>query len=58
MEIFPAWNASLNALSGILEQMRSVLDGTKLRRLAKLPKPVPLRAGLLATVDWMRHRRS
>jgi len=49
---------AVHAPAKLGEQMRSVLDGTKLRRLAKLPEPVPLRAGLPATVDWMKQRRS
>jgi UDP-glucose 4-epimerase len=36
------------------EQMRSVLDGTKLRRLAKLPEPVTLDDGLRRTLEWFR----
>jgi len=36
------------------EQMRSVLDGTRLRTLAGLPEPVSLRDGLARTVEWMR----
>ena len=36
------------------EQLRSVLDGTKLRNLAGLPEPVPLRKGLERTIAWMR----
>lgn len=36
------------------EQMRSVLDGTRLRTLAGLPDPVTLRDGLRSTVEWMR----
>ncbi len=36
------------------EQLRSVLDGTKLRRLAGLPEPRPLREGLERTIAWMR----
>jgi UDP-glucose 4-epimerase len=36
------------------EQLRSVLDGTKLRKLAALPEPVPLRKGLERTIAWMR----
>lgn len=36
------------------EQMRSVLDGTKLRSIAKLPEPVPLEDGLRQTVAWLR----
>ncbi len=36
------------------EQLRSVLDGTKLRKLANLPEPVALREGLRRTVEWIR----
>jgi UDP-glucose 4-epimerase len=36
------------------EQLRSVLDGTKLRKLASLPEPVGLREGLRRTVEWIR----
>jgi UDP-glucose 4-epimerase len=36
------------------EQLRSVLDGTKLRKLAGLPEPVGLREGLRRTVEWIR----
>jgi UDP-glucose 4-epimerase len=36
------------------EQMRSVLDGRKLRTAAKLPEPVTLREGLARTVEWLR----
>jgi UDP-glucose 4-epimerase len=36
------------------EQLRSVLDGTKLRKLASLPEPVDLREGLRRTVEWIR----
>ena len=36
------------------EQVRSVLDGTKLRTLAGLPEPVSLRDGLQRTVEWLR----
>jgi len=34
------------------EQMRSVLDGTRLRGIAGLPPPVPLRDGLTSTLEW------
>jgi len=37
------------------EQMRSVLDGTRLRKLAQLPEPVLLRDGLRRTVDFLLH---
>ncbi|HVS31330.1 MAG TPA: NAD-dependent epimerase/dehydratase family protein [Thermoanaerobaculia bacterium] len=36
------------------EQMRSVLDGSKLRTTARLPDPVPLSEGLKTTVEWIR----
>ena len=36
------------------EQMRSVLDGTKLRTQAGLPEAVTLREGLQRTVEWLR----
>jgi len=36
------------------EQMRSVLDGRRLRTLAKLPEPVPLDDGLRRTLEWFR----
>ena len=36
------------------EQMRSVLDGSMLREVAHLPSPVPLREGLVRTLDWFR----
>ena len=36
------------------EQMRSVLDGTRLRTTAGLPDPVQLREGLQRTVQWLR----
>jgi UDP-glucose 4-epimerase len=39
------------------EQMRSVLDGRKLRTMAGIPDPVPLREGLARTVDWLRSQR-
>ena len=38
------------------EQLRSVLDGAKLRKLAGLPEPVQLDEGLRRTVDWLRSR--
>ena len=38
------------------EQMRSVLDASKLWNTAKLPAPVQLEEGLTATIDWMRSR--
>ncbi len=36
------------------EQMRSVLDGSKLRTTARLPDPVALGEGLKTTVEWIR----
>ena len=36
------------------EQVRSVLDGTRLRSLAGLPEPVTLQDGLQKTVAWLR----
>lgn len=36
------------------EQMRSVLDGSRLRTLAGLPEPVTLRQGLAGTLQWFR----
>jgi UDP-glucose 4-epimerase len=36
------------------EQMRSVLDGSRLRSLAELPQPVALRDGLKTTFEWFR----
>jgi len=36
------------------EQIRSVLDGAKLRAIANLPEPVPLDEGLRRTVEWLR----
>ena len=38
------------------EQMRSVLDGSRLRKAANLPEPVPLEEGLRRTVEWLRSR--
>lgn len=38
------------------EQMRSVLDGEKLRREANLPAPVAFEEGLRRTVEWFRAR--
>jgi UDP-glucose 4-epimerase len=35
------------------EQMRSVLDGTKLRKAAGLPQPVTLEEGLRPTIEWL-----
>lgn len=39
------------------EQMRSVLDGTRLRRVANLPEPVTVPDGLQQTVAWLRAPR-
>ena len=36
------------------EQVRSVLDGSALRRAAGLSEPVALREGLAATLEWFR----
>ncbi|HUP46285.1 MAG TPA: NAD-dependent epimerase/dehydratase family protein [Thermoanaerobaculia bacterium] len=36
------------------EQMRSVLDGSKLRNAARLPAPVPIEEGIRRTVEWIR----
>ena len=38
------------------EQRRSVLDPSKLRRVASLPAATPLTDGLQRTLDWMRSR--
>ena len=38
------------------EQMRSVLDGRKLRGAGGLPAPVALSEGLRVTMDWLRTR--
>lgn len=38
------------------EQMRSSLDGSKLRRLASLPEPVSLADGLTETAAWIKRR--
>ncbi len=40
------------------EQRRSVLDGSKLREVARLPEPVQLAGGLRQTVEWFRSRSS
>jgi UDP-glucose 4-epimerase len=40
------------------EQRRSVLDGRKLRGIAKLPEPVALSDGLRETVEWFRVRNN
>lgn len=39
------------------EQIRSVLDGAKLRKQARLPEPVPIDEGLRRTVEWIRSSR-
>ena len=39
------------------EQMRSVLDATRVRALANLPAPTSLTDGLAATLDWFRSPR-
>lgn len=36
------------------EQLRSVLDGSRLRTLAKLPEPIALEDGLRRTLEWFR----
>jgi UDP-glucose 4-epimerase len=36
------------------EQLRSVLDGSRLREAANLPQPVKLDEGLRRTVEWLR----
>jgi len=36
------------------EQMRSVIDGTRLRAIAGLPEPVALEQGLVDTLQWFR----
>lgn len=36
------------------EQMRSVLDGSKLRKAAQLPEPVAIADGIGRTVEWIR----
>ncbi|HUP49723.1 MAG TPA: NAD-dependent epimerase/dehydratase family protein [Thermoanaerobaculia bacterium] len=38
------------------EQMRSVLDGSKLRNAARLSVPVPIEEGIRRTVEWMSSR--
>ena len=40
------------------EQMRSVLDGSRLRALANLPPPKPLAEGLASTIEWFRATRA
>jgi len=39
------------------EQKRSVLDATRLRKLAGLPEPVKLEDGIRETVKWLRGQR-
>ena len=39
------------------EQKRSVLDATKLRKIAGLPEPVKFRDGIVKTVEWLKERR-
>ena len=39
------------------EQRRSVLDGTRLRKLAGLPDPVKLEDGIRQTVEWLKEQR-
>jgi UDP-glucose 4-epimerase len=39
------------------EQKRSVLDGSKLRKMAGLPDPVKFREGVKRTAEWLRSRR-
>ncbi|HEX6096853.1 MAG TPA: NAD-dependent epimerase/dehydratase family protein [Thermoanaerobaculia bacterium] len=38
------------------EQMRSVLDGSRLRKAANIPDPVQIEEGLRRTVEWLRSR--
>ena len=38
------------------EQMRSVIDGSRLRSIASLPEPVAFRDGLARTLKWFRER--
>jgi UDP-glucose 4-epimerase len=40
------------------EQVRSVLDGRKLRGVASLPEPVALKEGLRRTMQWLRDEQS
>lgn len=39
------------------EQMRSVLDGTRLRKAANLPEPVQIEEGMRRTVEWLRRAK-
>jgi len=38
------------------EQLRSVLDGSRLRKLAALPERTSLRDGLATTFTWLRDK--
>ena len=38
------------------EQLRSVLDGTRLRKTANLPDPLTIEQGMERTVAWLRSR--
>lgn len=38
------------------EQLRSVLDGSRLRNAANLPEPVQIEEGMRRTVEWLRGR--
>lgn len=38
------------------EQLRSVIDGRRLRTIASLPAPLPLQEGLRETVAWFRSK--
>jgi UDP-glucose 4-epimerase len=38
------------------EQLRSVLDGSRLRKTANLPEPVQIEEGMRRTVEWLRGR--
>jgi len=40
------------------EQLRSVLDGSRLRTLANLPERKPLSEGLKETFDWFAAERA
>jgi UDP-glucose 4-epimerase len=40
------------------EQLRSVLDGSRLRKLANLPERKPLSEGLKETFEWFRTERA
>ncbi|MFZ2492687.1 MAG: NAD-dependent epimerase/dehydratase family protein [Thermoanaerobaculia bacterium] len=63
IELFAAINTALgtsvkadHAPAKKGEQLRSVLDGSKLRRAAALPEPLTLAEGLAQTVDWLREK--